>query len=144
MTVYGLMHNQNRDMKWEIKKEFDVGLDFSLFNRRLNGRMDYFSRKIEDAIYSGIPVASPPAVYATSTVNIGDITNKGFEFELNGRVVDTKDWTFDTSLVASFVIWNFRRCLTAAVRLCASSVVRRSDATSSTALPASVRRMELR
>lgn len=103
MTVYGLMHNQNRDMKWEIKKEFDVGLDFSLFNRRLNGRMDYFSRKIEDAIYSGIPVASPPAVYATSTVNIGDITNKGFEFELNGRVVDTKDWTFDTSLVGSFV-----------------------------------------
>lgn len=65
--------------------------------------MDYFSRKIEDAIYSGIPVASPPAVYSTSTVNIGDITNKGFEFELNGRVVDTRDWTFDTSLVGSFV-----------------------------------------
>ncbi len=103
LTSYGLMHNQNSDMKWEVKKELDVGLDFSFFNHRLSGRLDYFNRKIENVIYSGIPVASPPAVYATSTVNIGDITNNGFEFELAGRIVDTKDWKFDTSLVGSFV-----------------------------------------
>lgn len=103
LPVYGLQQNQNRDMRWEIKKEFDLGLDFSFFNNRLSGRLDYFSRKIEDAIYSGIPVASPPAVFPTSTVNIGDIANKGFEFELNGRVVDTEDWSFDTSIVGAFV-----------------------------------------
>lgn len=103
LQVYGLMHNQNRDMKWETKKEYDVGLDFAFLNNRLSGRFDYFYRRIDDAIYSGIPVASPPAVFPTSTVNIGNITNQGFEFELTGRVVDTKDWKYETSLIGSFV-----------------------------------------
>lgn len=103
ITVYGLAHNQNRDMKWEIKKEFDAGVDFSFFGRRISGRLDYFSRKIENAIYDGIPVASPPAVYPLSIVNIGGITNRGFEMELTGRIVQTKDWSYETSLVGSFV-----------------------------------------
>ncbi len=103
LRVYGLQHNQNKDLRWEVKHEWDVGLDFALFNNRLSGRFDYYNRRVEDAIYSGIPVASPPAVFTTSTVNIGTITNQGYELELTGRIVDTKDWSYDMSVVGSFV-----------------------------------------
>ncbi len=101
IRVYGLKQNQNRDLKWETKKEVDLGLDFSFFNHRIAGRLDYYNRKIEDAIYSGIQVPSPPAVFATSTVNIGTIKNNGFEFELSGIPVQTRNWTYSTSVTGN-------------------------------------------
>lgn len=101
IRVYGLKQNQNRDLKWETKKEFDIGLDFSFFDHRFSGRLDYYNRKIKDAIYSGIQVPSPPAVFPTSTVNIGTIKNSGFEFELSGTPIQTNDWTYRTSIVGN-------------------------------------------
>ncbi|MDR1097791.1 MAG: SusC/RagA family TonB-linked outer membrane protein [Tannerella sp.] len=100
--VYGLQHNQNKDMKWEIKKEYNAGLDFSVMDYKVSGRLDWFTRKVENMIYSGIPVASPPNVHGFSTVNIGDMTNTGFEAEVNWNVIDKRDWGYKTNLVATF------------------------------------------
>lgn len=100
---YGLSQNQNRNLKWETKKEFDIGLDFSFFKYRLNGRLDYYDRKIENAIYSGIQVPSPPAVFSTSTVNIGTITNKGFEFEINGTPINKQNFSWNSAIIGTFL-----------------------------------------
>lgn len=99
--VYGLQHNQNKNMKWEIKKEYNVGLDFSMMDYRISGRLDWFTRKVENMIYSGIPVPSPPNVHGASTVNIGNMTNRGFETEINWNVADRNDWNYKTSIVTT-------------------------------------------
>jgi len=100
VRVYGLQHNQNKAMQWEVKKETDIGLDFTLFNNRLTGRLDWYRRKVNKLIYE-IPVSSPPNVFATMVANAGDLENSGFEMEANWKAVQKKDFSYSTGLVAS-------------------------------------------
>jgi TonB-linked SusC/RagA family outer membrane protein len=99
IRTFGVRHNQNADLKWEIKKETNVGLDFTLLNNRLSGRVNYYKRKIQDMIYS-VDVSQPPAIYNQTLVNIGNMENRGFEVELNYDVVKNEDWTYTTGIVA--------------------------------------------
>jgi TonB-linked SusC/RagA family outer membrane protein len=100
MRVYGLKHNQVQNMKWEVKKEFDVGLDFSLFDYALGGRIDWYKRQVDRLIYT-IPVASPPNVHSSSETNAGNLENTGFELELNWNIINKGDWNYTTDLVAA-------------------------------------------
>ena len=98
--TYGLAHNVNKDLKWEKKKEWNVGVDFSTLNHRLSGKVDVYKRKVDNMIYD-ISVPQPPAVHDKMTMNSGNLENTGFEFELSGVVVDTKDWNYTTTIVGS-------------------------------------------
>ena len=61
-VIFLLMHQpkmHNPDLKWEKKAEFDVGLDFVLFNNRLTGSFDYYNRNTSDLLFNAtVPV--PP------------------------------------------------------------------------------------
>ncbi|WP_316749288.1 SusC/RagA family TonB-linked outer membrane protein [Pedobacter gandavensis] len=98
--TYGVRHNQNPDLKWEVKKEISVGMDFALFNNKISGRVDFYKRKVDDIIYD-INVSQPPAIYETTTVNIGSMQNKGFELELNWNAIDRDDFKYTTGFVMS-------------------------------------------
>jgi len=98
--TYGVRHNQNPDIKWEVKKEYNLGLDFSVLNNRLSGRFDIYKRKIDDLIYE-ISVSQPPAIYDKTTMNVGSMQNTGYEFELNFKAVDNENFSYTTSLVGS-------------------------------------------
>lgn len=98
--TYGVMHNQNPDIKWEVKKEYNLGLDFTILNNRLSGRFDLYKRKIDDLIYD-ISVSQPPAIHDKTTMNVGSMQNTGYEFELNFKAVDNENFTYTTGLVAS-------------------------------------------
>ncbi len=60
IRTYGVLHNQNKDIRWEVKKEYNIGLDFALFDNRLSGRFDLYKRKVDDMIYS-VEVSQPPS-----------------------------------------------------------------------------------
>src|SRR5690606_27871655 len=49
--TYGVKHNQNPGIKWEVKKEYNLGLDFTVWNHKLSGRFDVYKRVIDDLIY---------------------------------------------------------------------------------------------
>lgn len=98
--TYGVMHNQNPDIRWEVKKEFNIGFDFSLFNDRLQGRIDFYKRRVDDMIYD-VSVSQPPAIHDKTSVNVGNMENKGYEFELNWNAVKKSDWSYTTGIVAS-------------------------------------------
>ncbi|MFC3353385.1 SusC/RagA family TonB-linked outer membrane protein [Sphingobacterium zeae] len=98
--TYGVMHNQNPDIKWEVKKEYNLGLDFSVLNNRLSGRFDIYKRKIDDLIFD-ISVSQPPAIHDRTTMNVGSMQNTGYEFELNFKAVDNDNFSYTTSLVGS-------------------------------------------
>lgn len=94
---YGSAKNINTDLKWEEKKEWDFGLDFSVLNNRISGKFDYYIRRVDDMLFE-VPAAQPPMVYTTIMDNVGSLTNKGWEFELTGHIVKTKDFNYSSTV----------------------------------------------
>ena len=99
-SVYGLARNVNPDLQWETKDEYNFGVDFQVLKGRLSGKLDVYKRKVDNMIYD-ISVSQPPAVYDKTTMNVGSMENNGFEIELTGVPVSTKDWNYTTSLQIS-------------------------------------------
>src|SRR5690606_25196712 len=97
--TYGLRHNQNAGIQWEVKKEYNIGMDFSLWDNKLGGRFDVYKRLVDNMIYD-ISVAQPPAIHDRTTMNVGSMQNTGFEFELNYQAVNRENFTYNTSIVA--------------------------------------------
>lgn len=100
ITIYGLAKNVNYDLQWETKTDWNIGIDFDVLGHRLSGKFDYFVRKIGNLIYD-IDVPQPPAVYATTTMNVGNMKSSGYEFEISGIPVQTKDWKWISTIRAS-------------------------------------------
>jgi TonB-linked SusC/RagA family outer membrane protein len=83
IPVEGAVQQQlaNTELTWENSEQYNVGLDFGLFNNNLTGTVDYFIRNTNDMILS-----KPIPTYAGKrrpAVNAGTMQNKGFEFSLN-------------------------------------------------------------
>lgn len=87
--------NPNPDLKWETAREFNVGIDWSVFNDRLSGSFDYYNKKTSDMLYD-YTVPSPPNLYTTTTANVGEMRNTGFELMIKGVPVQTKNWRWET------------------------------------------------
>lgn len=95
--TYGKSQNVNPNLGWEEKKEWNVGLDFSLFKGRLYGKFDYYRRKIDNLIYQ-VKVPQPPYVNDTQWQNVGSMESKGWELELGGDVIRSTNFTWTSSI----------------------------------------------
>lgn len=94
---YGKSQNVNPNLGWEEKKEWDLGVDYSLFDGRLYGKFDYYRRKIDNLLYS-VKVPQPPYTQGSQYQNIGSMESKGWEFEVGGNIIQTKGFTWSTNL----------------------------------------------
>lgn len=94
IQTYGPNQNANPDLKWERKSETDIGLDFTAFDNRLTGTIDYYTRKTADLIFN-VTVPAPPALFNREWMNVGDLKATGFEVALNYDVIKHKrvNWT---------------------------------------------------
>lgn len=98
--VYSPQSNPNPDLKWETKTEIDFGLDFSMFNSRLTGTLDFYDRKTSDALITlNVPV--PPNLFPTTVLNAGKLRNRGFEVGLSFDAVTTRDFSWNTRITYS-------------------------------------------
>lgn len=82
----------NPEITWEKNSNFNTGVEFSLFNYRLTGEVDYFYRKTHGMLYQK-PLAASTG-YSNIWQNFGDMSNSGIELQLNGTVISTNDWTW--------------------------------------------------
>ena len=89
--------NANPDLKWEEKRETNIGLDFSLLNNRISGSIDLYDRQIHNLLYL-FEVPSPPNLYNRTLANVGTLENKGLEINLNFVPVSKKDFQWNTTL----------------------------------------------
>lgn len=93
-VVPGSMGNPN--ITWEKGGNFNAGVEFSFFNSRLSGSVEGFYRKTSDMLfYFPLPISYGYTGYYD---NIGDMANAGFELDLSGTIVNTKDFTWDVNL----------------------------------------------
>ncbi|REE27645.1 iron complex outermembrane receptor protein [Winogradskyella pacifica] len=81
----------NEDLKWEIGNTFNIGIDYSLFNRRVSGSVNLYQKQTKDLIASA---SVDPFTNFGSQIekNIGDMQNRGVEFTLNLIPVKTEDF----------------------------------------------------
>lgn len=83
------------DLKWESNKQWNVGLDFSIFNR-LSGTIEYYSRTSQDLLYyQELPISAQVGDATGYNMNIGDLRNSGIELTLNANIIKTSDFKWD-------------------------------------------------
>jgi len=83
----------NPDLTWESNKQADIGLDFELFKNSLGGTVDWYDRTSKDLLFD-VPL-SLTSGFPTLKSNIGTMENKGWELELHGFPVRTRDFTWE-------------------------------------------------
>lgn len=89
--------NNNPNLRWEEKKETNIGLDYGAFGGRVYGSADYYIRKIDGLLFS-YPVPVPPNLVSTTLANVGQMENKGVEVLLNVVPVRSSDFEWTASL----------------------------------------------
>ena len=86
----------NTNIKPEVSKEFEVGLEMKFLKSRLGFEVDYYTKDSHNQIMPATLTSSTG--YSSATMNIGKITNKGFEVTLNATPIKTKDFTWNLGL----------------------------------------------
>lgn len=90
----------NPDLKWEEKTEINAGLDFGVFNSRLTGSLDVYTRKIDDFI---LEIAVPVDQYVSGFQfqNVGKLSTLGMEFSAYYDVLQDNEIKWNTGFVFS-------------------------------------------
>ncbi|MBD2753016.1 SusC/RagA family TonB-linked outer membrane protein [Spirosoma validum] len=92
---YGPNRIANPDLKWESTAMTNIGLDLAFLSNRLSMTFDVFSNKTTDLL---LDVSIPQSTgFSTIMLNSGSLTNKGFEFSTNYKIVNNKDFKWDVS-----------------------------------------------
>lgn len=75
----------NDQLRWEKTTSWNVGVDFSFFNNRLSGSLDYY-HKVSDDLLSLTDI-DPTTGWSSLTINNGKVRNQGVELQLNGTIL---------------------------------------------------------
>ena len=99
-TGYVLSSMANPSLKWETTEQFDLGIDLGFLKGRINLTLDYYIKTTKDLLLNAeVPASSG---YATATLNIGKLRNKGFEITLESTNITTKDFTWSSNFNIAF------------------------------------------
>lgn len=94
---YAATQNANPDLKWETKKQANIGLDFSLLNDRLTGIIDVYSSNTDNLLFNyTVPLVGP---FLTTSIlaNVGSLQNQGIELTLSYQLIKTDKLTLTLS-----------------------------------------------
>lgn len=100
----------NPDLTWETAIQKNAGIDFSLFNNRIDGSFDVYQKTSKNFLFQqplpaflvgGTAEYSNAAVLQPPYKNAGEIENKGFEFSINSRNIQGRDFKWSTTLIFS-------------------------------------------
>ncbi|WP_316824670.1 SusC/RagA family TonB-linked outer membrane protein [Pedobacter miscanthi] len=92
ITNFVVSQNANPDLRWETRKQTNIGIDFGLFKGRLTGTIDAFTATTDNLLF-GYTVPQPPFPYPNITANVGSLLNKGLELSLSYDVIKTQNTT---------------------------------------------------
>lgn len=90
----------NSQLRWEKTASTNVGIDFSAFNSRLSGSIDYYYKKTTDLL--GNRNADPTLGWASLLQNYGSMFNRGVELSLQSVNIQNKNFTWGTNLMFSY------------------------------------------
>ena len=91
----------NTGLTWETTTQTNIGADLTLFGGRMSVAADYWTKDTEDLLFQ---VALPKATgYESYVTNIGEVQNKGIDFQMGTTVIDKGDFRWTTDFNISFL-----------------------------------------
>ena len=89
------------DLKWEETEGYNLGIDYGFLNGRINGSVDFYLKKTKDLLNQ---VSQPAGTNFSAYIlaNVGNMENKGVEFNVNLVPVKTKILTWDVNFNATY------------------------------------------
>ncbi len=88
----------NKNLTWETSNKYDLGLELGLWNNRLTAEIGYYNTSLSNLI---IAVPTPPSMGIPGnsiTSNAASMYNKGFEFNINAKLIEKKDFGWDVTV----------------------------------------------
>ena len=92
----GVTQNENANLKWESTAMSNIGIDFAFLKGRITGTLEIYDKETRDLIWY-YPVKVPPYLYPYLWANVGEISNKGIEFQIDATPVRTNNFQWTTS-----------------------------------------------
>jgi len=89
----------NEDLTWEVNKTTSLGIDFGFLKNRITGTLELFDRGSSELLFD-VPQGLS-SVVTTRTENIGSMSNKGIELQLNADVIKTKNFKWELQVNAT-------------------------------------------
>lgn len=86
----------NENLTWETTREFNVGLDYGMFNNRLTLTADFYSKTTHDLLLEA-PIVNIQG-FDKAWQNIGNLRNRGFELSLTAGIIKSKNITWDFNI----------------------------------------------
>lgn len=97
IQTFAPISNPNPDLKWEERKEYNIGADFETLDSRLTGSVEYYRKDVNDLLFE-VPVPVPPNLFPTTWDNIGSLESSGVETNLNYNVLRDSDLNWSTGV----------------------------------------------
>jgi TonB-dependent starch-binding outer membrane protein SusC len=97
ITGFGATQVANPDLKWETSTQTNVGVDWGIKSDRITGTFEIYQKKTKDLLFR-VPVAQP-AVVADRLENVGTLSNKGFEANIDAQLISSSSTSFSSGLV---------------------------------------------
>lgn len=88
----------SRQLEWETNATYDVGIDFA-FGRRFSGTLEFFNRESQNLLFR-VPLSLTTGLSSVFQ-NIGTMSNRGFEFSIQGEVMRKGAFSWNVNLNAS-------------------------------------------
>jgi TonB-linked SusC/RagA family outer membrane protein len=102
LTSSGPVQNANPNLRWEVKSNTNIAVDFSLFNGRLNGSVDVYSSQTDKLLYSYTVPTGGQFFVPTIVANIGSLSNKGIDVSLNYKFISSRDFSWNAGANVTF------------------------------------------
>ncbi|MCK0131638.1 SusC/RagA family TonB-linked outer membrane protein [Flavobacteriaceae bacterium F08102] len=91
---------ENQSLRWETTNNYNVGLDYGMFNRRISGSIDWYLKKTTDVF--GQFDADPTTGFNNYNANTASIENRGFEVLFNSLNISKANFQWNSQITASF------------------------------------------
>jgi TonB-linked SusC/RagA family outer membrane protein len=100
LQTYGPSRNPNPNLRWERKRETNIGIDFTVLNNKLTGSIDLYKRVTKDLLDT-YTSPQPPFVQSSIYTNVGTISAKGIELTLSYAAIKKRDFTWRIDFAGS-------------------------------------------
>lgn len=90
----------NKELQWEVSRNFDVALEFGFFNR-VSGSVEFFSRKSTNLLFD-IPL-SPSTGFGSQSRNSGAMKNEGVEIQANVKILNGNHWKWNVDVNGTYL-----------------------------------------
>ena len=96
-VTYGLVHNANPELRWEVRSSINAGMESAFLDSRIVFTAEYYWSLTRDMLYN-YQVSVPPFAFGSLMANLGRMSNSGWEFGLGGTLVSTSEVELNINL----------------------------------------------